>query len=186
MKIVEVSKVVELNNESQRKLWHFNNWWDAKGDDMHPHSKEEVAGKLALYGIIEHPNFNLILPPQDHGKPVETQYRVWRILEYIGDRKFIDNCLKHRAIKGEHVIDGFVIREALLGNFPEELKLDGRLHSSVEQLENAKEYIRKLSIFAAQLPAMDPTGQSAWHMDVIDLVNNAREFAGESDDETSD
>jgi len=46
--------------------------------------------------------------------------RVIRVLEYVGDRKWVEAVLEQRAIKGtKNIENGGIIREAILGDFPE-------------------------------------------------------------------
>lgn len=46
--------------------------------------------------------------------------RVIRVLEYVGERKWIEAILAQRGVKGTRVIEnGGVIREAIVGDFPE-------------------------------------------------------------------
>lgn len=44
--------------------------------------------------------------------------RILRILEYVGDEKWIRNSLEHRAVKGEKIVGSFVIREGFVGDLP--------------------------------------------------------------------
>ena len=46
--------------------------------------------------------------------------RVIRVLEYVGERKWVEALLAQRGIKGTRVIEnGGIIREAIVGDFPE-------------------------------------------------------------------
>jgi len=50
--------------------------------------------------------------------------RIIRILEYVGDREFIEHSLRNTAVplNGEHRFGSSVIRSAMLGSFAEILE----------------------------------------------------------------
>jgi len=64
--------------------------------------------------------------------------RVIRVLEYVGDRKWVEAVLEQRAIKGtKNIENGGIIREAILGDFPE----------IVEQIKDAFQLSAKEDLF---------------------------------------
>ena len=49
--------------------------------------------------------------------------RVLRLLEYVGDRSWIERSIAQRGVKGTHIIsDTCRINEAIIGEFPEAVK----------------------------------------------------------------
>ncbi len=66
--------------------------------------------------------------------------RVIRVLEYVGERKWVEALLAQRGVKGTRVIEnGGIIREAFLGDFPEiveeEKKTRPAEHLTLEELK---------------------------------------------------
>lgn len=51
--------------------------------------------------------------------------RVLRVLEYIGTREAVELHLKRRGVVGQIEVNNLVIREAILGEFPEILEKGG-------------------------------------------------------------
>lgn len=52
--------------------------------------------------------------------------RVVRLIEYIGTREWVEHSLNNRGVKGTRIVTGgCMIREAILGEFPEVMKVDG-------------------------------------------------------------
>jgi len=45
-----------------------------------------------------------------------------RVLEYEGDEKFLEVSIGMREVKGLKILSGGTIREAMLGEFPQEIK----------------------------------------------------------------
>lgn len=50
--------------------------------------------------------------------------RVVRVLEYVGERSAVEKVLQQNAVKGFRDFGPVVIREAMLGQFPEVLSSD--------------------------------------------------------------
>lgn len=64
--------------------------------------------------------------------------RVLRTLEYIGDRKLIEDNLSKRSVKGTRSIpSGYIINEAIIGEFAEIVP------SIKDKKEMAHEFIKK-------------------------------------------
>ncbi len=62
---------------------------------------------------------------------MNKRFRILRVLEYEGDREWIDDCIKRRGVKGTQVVGNRgQIREAILGDvaelLPREEKEDGK------------------------------------------------------------
>jgi hypothetical protein len=54
--------------------------------------------------------------------------RMIRVLEYVGPRKWIDDCLHRRSVKGSYLVVGkCIIREGLIGEFPMALTPEERV-----------------------------------------------------------
>lgn len=47
--------------------------------------------------------------------------RIVRVLEYVGSRDTLERVLEQNAVKGQRRFGAIVIREAVLGDFPEVL-----------------------------------------------------------------
>lgn len=45
--------------------------------------------------------------------------RVIRLIEYVGDREWVESSLDRRQIKGTWIAPRGTIREAIIGDFPE-------------------------------------------------------------------
>lgn len=52
-------------------------------------------------------------------KPKDDTIRIVRVLEYVGPRKVLERALEQNAVKGQRRFGDIVIREAMLGDFPE-------------------------------------------------------------------
>ncbi len=52
-------------------------------------------------------------------KPREDTIRIVRVLEYVGPRKALERVLEQNAVKGQRRFGDIVVREAILGDFPE-------------------------------------------------------------------
>ena len=50
-----------------------------------------------------------------------SQQRLIRVLVYEGTPAFIQRCLADRGVKGSHNVGGGVIKEAIVGDFLEEV-----------------------------------------------------------------
>lgn len=44
--------------------------------------------------------------------------RVLRLIEYVGDREWVESSLERRQIKGSWICPNGTIREAIVGDFP--------------------------------------------------------------------
>lgn len=49
----------------------------------------------------------------------KVQYRLLRVLEYVGDAEFVRNAVERRHVKGRFVVGGNSIQEAILGETAE-------------------------------------------------------------------
>ena len=46
-------------------------------------------------------------------------FRIFRMMEYCGDRKFMETSLGRRQVKTAKILSGGYIKESLLGDWPE-------------------------------------------------------------------
>lgn len=57
---------------------------------------------------------------------ISNTVRVLRVLEYVGPAEWVEQSLQKRAVKeSQHCGDGKIIREAVLGDYPERLPRGG-------------------------------------------------------------
>lgn len=54
-------------------------------------------------------------------RPVPEIIRVVRVLEYVGERHALERVLSQNAVKGYRDFGGIIVREAILGQFPEKV-----------------------------------------------------------------
>ncbi len=59
-------------------------------------------------------------------------FRIFRLLEYKGNRAFMETSLMRRAVKGTHQVGNGYIKEALIGDWPE-LLAEGLTEEQLER-----------------------------------------------------